>query len=146
MIAAGFCSALRWHWTASYWLAPRVSILSNLHVLLHFIVTTHWRSTPSPVFASVRVYALFHRKWWAFTVVLVTALINPVILFVSGACSLPHLQQPTINDLQYLFTRSVPSIGTVEGFSSCTLALAGSTDSYETYVLASLRYRYALTP
>ncbi|KAI0725499.1 hypothetical protein C8Q72DRAFT_888610 [Fomitopsis betulina] len=79
------------------------------------------------IFASVRVYALFHRKWWAFTVVLVTALINPVILF-------------------YLFTRSVPSIGTVEGFSSCTLALAGSTDSYETYVLASLRYRYALTP
>ncbi|KZT67830.1 hypothetical protein DAEQUDRAFT_672388, partial [Daedalea quercina L-15889] len=67
----------------------------------------------SPFFAALRVYAIFHRKRWVFVVVVVTSLVNPGILI-------------------YLFTRSIPSIGTVEGFSSCTLALAGSTLNYET--------------
>ena len=40
-----------------------------------------------PVFAALRVYAIFHRKRWVFGVVLVTGLVNPVILFVSGMYS-----------------------------------------------------------
>ncbi|EPS94795.1 hypothetical protein FOMPIDRAFT_58748, partial [Fomitopsis schrenkii] len=71
------------------------------------------------IFAAVRVYAIFHRKLWVFCVVLVTGLANPIILF-------------------YLFTRSVPSIGTVEGFSSCTLALAGGIESYETTAVTGM--------
>ncbi|KZT67831.1 hypothetical protein DAEQUDRAFT_739089 [Daedalea quercina L-15889] len=65
------------------------------------------------IFAALRVYAIFHRKRWVFVVVVVTSLINPGVLI-------------------YLFTRSIPSIGTVEGFSSCTLALAGGIPNYET--------------
>ncbi|KAH9926789.1 uncharacterized protein B0H18DRAFT_1005588 [Fomitopsis serialis] len=65
------------------------------------------------MFAALRVFAIYNRNRWLCATVLLIGLVNPGILIV-----LP-------------FTRSIPSLGTVDGFRACTLALAGSQRSYE---------------
>ncbi|KAH9938350.1 uncharacterized protein B0H18DRAFT_966783 [Fomitopsis serialis] len=73
------------------------------------------------IFAALRVFAIYNRNRWLCATVLLIGLVNPGILI-------------------YLFTRSIPSLGTVDGFRACTLSLAGNERSYEKCVYSPIRW------